>query len=97
SVKKVRPPLHDYIRKLLYKDLTKSNTEKILRQMRKLDWEDPDVCAYATKCLIAIWNVKYYNIRCVANLLAGLVAYQETVGPQVVDGVLEDIRLGMEV
>ncbi|KAH7947478.1 hypothetical protein HPB52_012310 [Rhipicephalus sanguineus] len=97
SVRAVRPPLHEYIRKLLYKDLTKSNTEKILRQMRKLDWEDPEVCAYATKCLVAIWNVKYYNIRCMANLLAGLVAYHETVGPQVVDGVLEDIRLGMEV
>lgn len=97
SVRVVRPPLHEYIRKLLYKDLTKSNTEKILRQMRKLDWEDPEVCAYATKCLVAIWNVKYYNIRCMANLLAGLVAYHETVGPQVVDGVLEEIRLGMEV
>lgn len=92
-----RPPMHEYIRKLLYKDLTKTTTEKILRQMRKLDWEDPEVAAYATKCLTAIWNVKYYNIRCVANLLAGLVAYQENVGPQVVDGVLEDIRLGMEV
>ncbi|KAL3204690.1 hypothetical protein MRX96_011670 [Rhipicephalus microplus] len=97
SIRAVRPPLHEYIRKLLYKDLTKSNTEKILRQMRKLDWEDPEVCAYATKCLVAIWNVKYYNIRCMANLLAGLVAYHEIVGPQVVDGILEDIRLGMEV
>lgn len=97
SVRVVRPPLHEYIRKLLYKDLAKSNTEKILRQMRKLDWEDPEVCAYATKSLVAIWNVKYYNIRCMANLLAGLVAYHETVGPQVVDGVLEEIRLGMEI
>lgn len=97
SVCVVRPPLHEYIRKLLYKDLAKTNTEKILRQMRKLDWEDPEVSAYATKCLVAIWNVKYYNIRCMANLLAGLVAYHETVGPQVVDGVLEDIRLGMEI
>lgn len=35
--------------------------------------------------------------RCLANLLAGLVAYQEEVGTRVVDGVLEDIRLGMEV
>lgn len=96
-VREARPPLHEYIRKLLYKDLSKTTTEKVLRQMRKLDWENPDVCAYATRCLTAIWNVKYYNIRCVANLLAGLVAYQETVGPQVVDGVLEDIRLGMEV
>ena len=29
--KKERPPLHQYIRKLLYTDLNKSNTEKILR------------------------------------------------------------------
>lgn len=35
--------------------------------------------------------------RCLANLLAGLVSYQEEVGTRVVDGVLEDIRLGMEV
>ncbi|UYV64261.1 UPF2 [Cordylochernes scorpioides] len=97
ATKVERPPLHEYIRKLLYKDLTKNNTEKILKQMRKLDWEDPEVSSYATKCLTAIWNVKYYNIRCVANLLSGLVAYQETVGPQVVDAVLEDIRLGLEL
>lgn len=97
TVKIERPPVHEYIRKLLYKDLSKNNTEKILRQMRKLNWEDQDISSYAAKCLTAIWNVKYYNIRCVANLLAGLVAYQEIVGPQVVDGVLEDIRLGMEI
>lgn len=30
-------------------------------------------------------------------MLAGLVSYQEEVGTRVVDGVLEDIRLGMEV
>uniref|UniRef100_A0A646QJ82 Regulator of nonsense transcripts 2 n=1 Tax=Hemiscolopendra marginata TaxID=943146 RepID=A0A646QJ82_9MYRI len=107
SVKKDRPPMHEYIRRLLYKDLSKNNTEKILRQMRKLNWDDADTAFYATKCLTAIWNVKYYNIRCVANLLAGLVAHQvyrglpmdgtENVGPQVVDGILEDIRLGMEI
>ncbi|KAL1487315.1 hypothetical protein MTO96_008098 [Rhipicephalus appendiculatus] len=89
--------LEQMMRKKAHPCLFVFNTEKILRQMRKLDWEDPEVCAYATKCLVAIWNVKYYNIRCMANLLAGLVAYHETVGPQVVDGVLEDIRLGMEV
>lgn len=97
SVRKERPPMHEYIRNLLYKDLSKNNTEKILRQMRKLNWDDLEIAFYSTKCLTAIWNVKYYNIRCVANLLAGLVAHQENVGPQVVDGILEDIRLGMEV
>ena len=42
-------------------------------------------------------NFNYSIFRCLANLLAGLVSYQEEVGTKVVDGVLEDIRLGMEV
>ncbi|KAM4746827.1 regulator of nonsense transcripts 2 isoform 2-T2 [Rhinophrynus dorsalis] len=97
TVKKKRPPLQEYIRKLLYKDLSKVTTEKVLRQMRKLPWQEPEVKDYVICCMINIWNVKYNSIHCVANLLAGLVLYQEDVGIHVVDGVLEDIRLGMEV
>ncbi|XP_078530285.1 regulator of nonsense transcripts 2 isoform X4 [Lissotriton helveticus] len=97
TVRKKRPPLQEYIRKLLYKDLSKVTTEKVLRQMRKLSWHDPEVKDYVICCMINIWNVKYNSIHCVANLLAGLVLYQEDVGIHVVDGVLEDIRLGMEV
>lgn len=97
TVKKKRPPLQEYIRKLLYKDLSKVTTEKVLRQMRKLPWQDPEIKSYLICCMVNIWNVKYNSIHCVANLLAGLVAYQEDVGIHVVDGVLEDIRLGMEV
>ncbi|XP_037098613.1 regulator of nonsense transcripts 2 isoform X1 [Syngnathus acus] len=97
TVKKKRPPLQEYIRKLLYKDLSKVTTEKVLRQMRKLPWQDAEVKSYLICCMVNIWNVKYNSIHCVANLLAGLVAYQEDVGIHVVDGVLEDIRLGMEV
>ncbi|XP_036208244.1 regulator of nonsense transcripts 2 isoform X7 [Myotis myotis] len=96
TVKKKRPPLQEYIRKLLYKDLSKVTTEKVLRQMRKLPWQDQEVKDYVICCMINIWNVKYNSIHCVANLLAGLVLYQEDVGIHVVDGVLEDIRLGME-
>ncbi|XP_052347758.1 regulator of nonsense transcripts 2-like isoform X1 [Oncorhynchus keta] len=97
TVRKKRPPLQEYIRKLLYKDLSKVTTEKVLRQMRKLPWQDPESKGYLICCMVNIWNVKYNSIHCVANLLAGLVAYQEDVGIHVVDGVLEDIRLGMEV
>ncbi|XP_015207795.1 regulator of nonsense transcripts 2 isoform X2 [Lepisosteus oculatus] len=97
TVRKKRPPLQEYIRKLLYKDLSKVTTEKVLRQMRKLPWQDPEIKNYLICCMVNIWNVKYNSIHCVANLLAGLVAYQEDVGIHVVDGVLEDIRLGMEV
>ncbi|XP_036376152.1 regulator of nonsense transcripts 2-like isoform X1 [Megalops cyprinoides] len=97
AVRKKRPPMQEYIRKLLYKDLSKVTTEKVLRQMRKLPWQDVEVKNYLICCMVNIWNVKYNSIHCVANLLAGLVAYQEDVGIHVVDGVLEDIRLGMEV
>lgn len=97
SAQKVRPPMHEYIRKLLYKDLSKVTTEKVLRQMRRLPWDDPEIAFYATKCLIAVWNVRYNSIHCAANLLAGLAPYHEHIAIQVVDGVLEDIRLGMEV
>eukprot|EP00794_Sanderia_malayensis_P006104 gene6104-6808_t len=39
---KVRPPMNEYIRKLLYKDLSKTTIEKVLRQMRKLPWDDQE-------------------------------------------------------
>ncbi|RWS22454.1 regulator of nonsense transcripts-like protein, partial [Leptotrombidium deliense] len=92
-----RPPLHEYIRVLLYKDLCKTNVEKILRQIRKINWDDPELASYCIKCFISVWNVKFYYIRCVANVLAGLNSYQDWVVPRVIDGVLEDIRLGMEI
>lgn len=97
TTKKERPPIHEFIRKLLYQDLSKTNTDKVLKWMRKLDWEDEAIASYAIKCLTAAYNVKYLNIRCVGSLLAGLVAHYEAVGPYVVDGVLEDIRLCMEI
>ena len=85
-----------YIRKLLYSDLNKTNTEKILRQVRKLDWEDPAVAAYTVKCLKNVHNLKYFNIRYVASLLAGLVQYQDWLAVDIIDSVLEETRLGME-
>eukprot|EP00092_Neocalanus_flemingeri_P034844 GFUD01037919.1.p1 GENE.GFUD01037919.1~~GFUD01037919.1.p1 ORF type:complete len:1219 (+),score=513.71 GFUD01037919.1:43-3699(+) len=96
EARRERPPLHQYIRKLVYADLNKTNTEKILRQIRKFNWDDPEVAAYVVKCLKNVWNLKYFNIRYVASLLAGLVQYHDWVGQEIIDSVLEDIRLGME-
>ena len=87
-----RPPKHQYIRKLLYSDLNKSNVEKILRQIRKFDWEDPEIVAYLVKCVKNVWNIKYYNIRYLASLLAGLIHYHDWVGISITDDILEDIR-----
>ena len=54
----VRTIKNIFCRKLLYTDLNKSNTEKILRQMRKMNWDDPDVSNYILKCLKNVWNLK---------------------------------------
>ncbi|KAK3912246.1 Regulator of nonsense transcripts 2 [Frankliniella fusca] len=94
---KERPPIHSFIRKILYQDLSKPTTDKVFRLIRRLNWEDKDLAAYTIKCLTAAWNVKYYNIRCLASLVAGLAVHQENVAPMVVDGVLEDIRVCMEI
>lgn len=61
--KKERPPMHEFIRKLLYQDLSKINTDRILKLMRKLDWADEAISAYAIKCLTSAYNAKYLNIR----------------------------------
>ncbi|XP_022098777.1 regulator of nonsense transcripts 2-like [Acanthaster planci] len=95
--KKERPVIHQYIRKLIFRDLSKTTTEKILKQLRKMDWTNVEIKTYITKCLGNVWNVKFNNIHCVASLLAGLVPYHDDVGIQVVDAVLEDIRIGMEI
>jgi regulator of nonsense transcripts 2 len=95
--RKKRPPMHQYIRRLLYKDLNKVGTEKVLRQLRKLPWDDSEIASYITKCITAIWNVRYNIIHCVANLLAGIAPYHEEHAIAAVDGILEDIRLSMEL
>ncbi|KAJ3117169.1 hypothetical protein HDU96_007722 [Phlyctochytrium bullatum] len=37
---KPRSPLEQYLRKLLYLELSKRSAEKVLKQLRKLNWED---------------------------------------------------------
>uniref|UniRef100_H2Z6M3 MIF4G domain-containing protein n=1 Tax=Ciona savignyi TaxID=51511 RepID=H2Z6M3_CIOSA len=94
---KDRPPLHQYIRKLLFRELSKSTVEKVLRQIRKVPWNDPETRTYIVKSFSQSWNIKFNNVHCLASLLAGLVSYQDEVGHHVVDDVLEDIRVGMEI
>ena len=47
--------------------------------MRKLDWKNKEIKGVATSCIMAVWNVKYGNIHCMANLLAGLAPYHVSV------------------
>lgn len=80
-----RPRIHEFIRKLLYQDLRHANEiSHALKLLRKLDWSDPDVAGYATRCLIAGWQLRFLNICWLANLVADLSKYQEWAVPRII-------------
>ncbi|KAK9169015.1 hypothetical protein Syun_001155 [Stephania yunnanensis] len=94
-VSKVRPPLHQYIRKLLFSDLDKSSIEHVLRQLRKLPWNECE--PYLLKCFMKVHKGKYSHVHLIASLTAGLSRYHDEFAVAVVDEVLEEIRLGLEL
>ncbi|KAL1364261.1 hypothetical protein HN51_012425 [Arachis hypogaea] len=94
-VAKVRPPLHQYIRKLLFSDLDKSTIEHVLRQLRKLPWSECE--PYLLKCFLKVYKGKYGQIHLIASLAAGLSRYHDEFAVAIVDEVLEEIRVGLEL
>jgi regulator of nonsense transcripts 2 len=86
-----------YIRKMIYGDLNKKSLEKILKQLRKMDWTDPKIVHILNKCFQKIWKIKYSNIHLISILASSLNRYHSDFGVQLVDSVLEEIRVGLEV
>ncbi|KAI8539857.1 hypothetical protein RHMOL_Rhmol09G0215800 [Rhododendron molle] len=94
-VPKVRPPLHQYIRKLLFSDLDKSSTDHVLQQLHRLPWSECE--SYLLKCFMKVHKGKYGQIHLIASLTAGLSHYHDEFAVAVVDEVLEEIRVGLEL
>lgn len=93
-VSKVRPPLHQYIRKLLFSDLDEPSFDHVLRQLRKLPWRECE--HYLLKCFMKVHKGKYSQVHLMASLTACLSRYHEAFSIGVVDEVLEEIRVGLE-
>ncbi|KAF3908233.1 hypothetical protein AA313_de0203976 [Arthrobotrys entomopaga] len=95
-VAKERSPSELYVRKLIYLDLNKKNYNKTIKSLRKLHWEDREIVHMLVKVCTKIWKVRYSNVFLIAILVFGLFRYHQDFGIRVVDGVLENIRLGLE-
>ncbi|KAG8626359.1 hypothetical protein KVT40_005304 [Elsinoe batatas] len=94
---KERDPLDLYIRKLIYLDLSKKTLEKIIKQIRKLHWEEPEVPEMLRKIFTKPGKIKYSNVYLLAVILGALHRYHQDFAISVMDDLLEKITVGLEV
>ena len=93
-VEKIRPPLHEYIRELIYLQLSKHTLDKVATQLRKLPWDETE--PYLLKRLLKVSKGRYASVPLVAALIARLSQYYPTLAVRALDTLLEDIRFGLE-
>ena len=93
---KERTPMDMYIRQLIHTDLCKRNYGKILKQIRRLHWEEPAVVQSLMKVFTKPVHVKYGNIQVLAILLGALYRYHPAFVVRVMDSVIESIYVGLE-
>ncbi|KAK0718194.1 armadillo-type protein [Lasiosphaeria miniovina] len=93
---KERTPMELFIRKLIYSDLTKRNYSKVLRQIRRLHWEEKEVVAILRKVFSKPGKIKYGNVHLLAILLSAMYRYHADFVVGVIDTVIESILFGLE-
>jgi len=93
---KQRNQIELFIRHLIYDVLAKKTIDKVLKSLRKLDWENEEVKPVLYKIFTKPWKIKYSNISLLAMLTYDLQRYRPAFSVFVVDQTLEDIRRGLE-
>jgi len=95
-VHKERTPMDTFIRKLIYMDMTKRNYSKILKQIRRLHWEEAEVVHILEKVFSKPGKMKYGNIHLLSILLGALYRYHPEFVVKVIDNVIESVTFGLE-
>jgi regulator of nonsense transcripts 2 len=85
-----------FVRHLIHDVLSKKTVDKVLKLLRKLDWDDPTIMRLLHKTFTKPWKIKYGNLSLIAMLTYDLQRYYPAFTIGVVDQVLEDVRRGME-
>ncbi|KAH9815733.1 Up-frameshift suppressor 2 [Teratosphaeria destructans] len=94
---KERTTLDLFIRKLVYNDLNKKSLEKVIKQIRKLHWEEPEVVALLRKIFIKPGKIRFAHIHLLAVMLGALYRFHMDFALSVIDEVLERITVGLEI
>ncbi|KAL7411066.1 armadillo-type protein [Mrakia frigida] len=93
---KERPQMEQFIRHLIHDILLKKTVDKVLKLLRKLHWEDPNIVRILHKAFTKVWKLKFSNIGALAILVFEIARHHSDFATGVVDQVLEDIRAGLE-
>ncbi|BGP57439.1 hypothetical protein JCM8202_001997 [Rhodotorula sphaerocarpa] len=94
---KERTPIQLYIRHLFYNVLNRNSSDKVLKLVRKMHWEDPEVVRKLHNAFTKVWKIKYSNVHLFAVLLYDLGRFHPDFSIGILDDVLENVRTGMEV
>lgn len=93
---KERTPMDLFTRHLIYDVLAKKTIDKVLKLLRKLDWDDPAIWRTLHKVFTKPHKLRYSNISLLAMLTYDLQRYHPDFAIAVIDQVLEDVRRGLE-
>ncbi|CDF38846.1 unnamed protein product [Chondrus crispus] len=93
--RKSRPPIHEYIRHLIYYRLDATNIKWTQTQLMKLPWND-DLEHYVIKKFVKISRARFSTIPYVSTLISLLQRFKPGLVIGIVDALLEAIRCGME-
>ncbi|KAI1936812.1 mRNA decay protein [Ophidiomyces ophidiicola] len=91
-----RTPMELFVRKLVYVDMNKRNYPKILKSIRKLHWEEPEVVHILESIFSKPGKVKYGNIHLLALLASALYRYHQGFIINIIDNSVERITIGLE-
>ncbi|KFD54361.1 hypothetical protein M513_04704 [Trichuris suis] len=89
-------PMQKYIRHL-FDELNEETFDGIQVQFEKLNWNDENIRKYVINCMSRPWDHPCESSALLGCLIAGLMLNHPSIGYQVADNVLEEIRLDMEM
>ncbi|SNX86027.1 related to NMD2 - Nonsense-mediated mRNA decay protein 2 [Melanopsichium pennsylvanicum] len=93
---KVREPMELYIRHLVHNVLQKKTVDSVVVQLRKLPWDNPEVSGWLKDVFTRSWKIRYSNIHLLAILVYELDRFHPAFAVEVIDQVLENVRIGTE-
>lgn len=94
---KERTTLDLFVRKLVYTDLSKKSLDKVIKQIRKLHWEESEVVDVLRKIFIKPGKIRFGNIYLLAMMLAALYRFHTGFAITVLDELLERVTVGLEI